>query len=93
MGTLGGQGCPSELYRFRGGGDSGEDQTVAEVLDRIKVICRQLGHNAVSWNTSLSLPAPNTCNPFDRRPVSSCCVSHQMNLIFRKCHAPVTGPR
>lgn len=49
MGTLGGQGCPSELYRFRGGGDSGENQTVAEVLNRIKAIWRQFGHNAVSW--------------------------------------------
>ena len=49
MGTLGGQGCPSELYRFRGGGDSGENQTVAEVLDSIKAIWRQFGHNAVSW--------------------------------------------
>jgi hypothetical protein len=35
MGTLGGQGCPSELYRFRGG-DSGENLTVTELFERIK---------------------------------------------------------
>ena len=65
MGTRGGHGCPSELDRFRGGGgDSGETQTVAEVLDRIKAIWRQFGHNAESalgfWGgTPFSCPSPH----------------------------------